>query len=151
MNFFLTENIERLNISHLKGKIIFGDSTLNRQGFAAVAIAAGVPIIPVFTENIREATLCLSGRMNVGRGLWEQIYEKTKMPLVPMYGLFPVKLRTHLGKPIFPKPGFYSFLSFSYNGFRDGTGGDGEFDIKCSPRDDQPAPTAAWQRQTGEH
>ena len=24
-----------------------------RQGFAAVAIAAGVPIIPVFTENIR--------------------------------------------------------------------------------------------------
>ena len=94
--------------SHLKGKIFFGDSTLNRQGFAAVAIAAGVPIIPVFTENIREATLCLSGRMNVGRGLWEQIYEKTKMPLVPMYGLFPVKLRTHLGKPIFPKPGFYS-------------------------------------------
>ena len=88
--------------------IFFGDSTLNRQGFAAVAIAAGVPIIPVFTENIREATLCLSGRMNVGRGLWEQIYEKTKMPLVPMYGLFPVKLRTHLGKPIFPKPGFYS-------------------------------------------
>ena len=108
MNFFLTENIERLNSGHLKGKIIFGDSTLNRQGFAAVAIAAGVPIIPVFTENIREATLCLSGRMNVGRGLWEQIYEKTKMPLVPMYGLFPVKLRTHLGKPIFPKPGFYS-------------------------------------------
>ena len=106
--FLSHHNIERLNSSHLKGKIFFGDLTLNRQGFAAVAIAAGVPIIPVFTENIREATLCLSGRMNVGRGLWEQIYEKTKMPLVPMYGLFPVKLRTHLGKPIFPKQGFYS-------------------------------------------
>jgi len=88
----------------------FGDSSYpilwgSRQGFATVAIAAGVPIIPVFTENIREATLCMSGRMKVGRGLWEYIYETTKMPLVPMYGLFPVKLRTHLGKPIYPTPG----------------------------------------------
>ena len=74
-----------------------------------MAIAADVPIIPVFTENIREATLCLSGRMNVGRGLWEYIYETTKMPLVPMYGLFPVKLRTHLGKPIYPTPGCLSY------------------------------------------
>ena len=78
-----------------------------RQGFAKCAIDAGVPIIPIFTENIREATLCLSGRMNVGRGLWEYLYETTKMPLVPMYGLFPVKLRTHLGKPIYPTPGWF--------------------------------------------
>jgi len=88
----------------------FGDSNYpilwgSRQGFAKCAIDAGVPIIPIFTENIREATLCLSGRMNVGRGLWEYLYETTKMPLVPMYGLFPVKLRTHLGKPIYPTPG----------------------------------------------
>ena len=82
-----------------------------RQGFATVAIAAGVPIIPVFTENIREATLCMSGRMKVGRGLWEYIYETTKMPLVPMYGLFPVKLRTHLGKPIYPTPGCFLLKS----------------------------------------
>jgi len=77
----------------------------SRQGFAAVAISAGVPIIPLFTENIREVTLCLSGRMNAGRGLWEYIYKTTKLPIVPVYGLFPVKLRTHLGKPIYPTPG----------------------------------------------
>ena len=80
-----------------------------------MAIAAGVPIIPVFTENIREATLCLSGRMNVGRGLWEYIYETTKMPLVPMYGLFPVKLKTHLGKPIYPTPGFRNIFGHPPN------------------------------------
>ena len=85
-----------------------------RQGFAKCAIDAGVPIIPIFTENIREATLCLSGRMNVGRGLWEYLYETTKMPLVPMYGLFPVKLRTHLGKPIYPTPGWF-LLSRSFS------------------------------------
>ena len=76
-----------------------------------MAIAADVPVIPVFTENIREATLCLSGRMNVGRSLWEHIYETTKMPLVPMYGLFPVKLRTHLGKPILRLSSFQNLQS----------------------------------------
>ena len=119
-----------------------------RQGFATVAIAAGVPIIPVFTENIREATLCLSGRMNVGRGLWEYIYETTKMPLVPMYGLFPVKLRTHLGKPIYPTPGCFLSNYFvvlqTTDNLRDETRGDGEFDVKCSPTDDRPASTTAW-------
>ena len=72
-----------------------------------MAISAGVPIIPLFTENIREVTLCLSGRMNAGRGLWEYLYETTKLPIVPIYGLFPVKLRTHLGKPIHPTPGCF--------------------------------------------
>ncbi len=28
------------------------------------------------------------------------IYEKTRLPLVPIYGFFPVKLRTYIGKPI---------------------------------------------------
>ena len=37
--------------------------------------------------------------------MWEHIYESTKMPLVPMYGLFPVKLKTHVGSPIYPTPG----------------------------------------------
>ena len=37
--------------------------------------------------------------------MWEHIYQSTKMPLVPMYGVFPVKLRTHIGSPIYPKPG----------------------------------------------
>ena len=34
--------------------------------------------------------------------MWEDLYRKTKMPVVPMYGLFPVKLRTHIGAPIYP-------------------------------------------------
>ncbi|CAF4983420.1 unnamed protein product, partial [Rotaria sp. Silwood1] len=28
------------------------------------------------------------------------IYEKTRLPLVPIYGIFPVKLITYLGEPI---------------------------------------------------
>ena len=37
--------------------------------------------------------------------MWESLYKSTKMPVVPMYGLFPVKLRTHIGAPIYPRPG----------------------------------------------
>ena len=37
--------------------------------------------------------------------MWERIYQSTKIPMVPMYGLFPVKLKTHIGSPIYPKPG----------------------------------------------
>ena len=37
--------------------------------------------------------------------MWESLYKSTKMPVVPMYGLFPVKLRTHIGSPIYPRPG----------------------------------------------
>ena len=37
--------------------------------------------------------------------MWESLYRSTKMPVVPMYGLFPVKLRTHIGAPIYPEPG----------------------------------------------
>ena len=79
-----------------------------------MAISAGVPIIPVFTENIREVTLSLAGRMNTGRSLWENLYESTKLPIVPIYGLFPVKLRTHLGKPIHPTPGCFLIFSKLY-------------------------------------
>ncbi len=34
--------------------------------------------------------------------LWNYIYEKTKAPMTPLYGGFPVKLTTHLGDPIDP-------------------------------------------------
>ena len=52
---------------------LFGDSNYpvlwgQRAGFARVAIKADKPIIPVFTENIRENTLTLAGRMSAGRG-----------------------------------------------------------------------------------
>ncbi|RWS15221.1 transmembrane protein 68-like protein [Dinothrombium tinctorium] len=79
----------------------FGDNTYNliwgnRIGFAKVALAAKVPIIPVFTVNIREAFRSLS----IFKSFFLKIYEKTRLPIVPIYGGFPVKLKTIIGKPI---------------------------------------------------
>merc|ERR1712098_20794 len=34
---------------------------------------------------------------------FENVYQKTKLPVSPCYGLFPVKLKTHIGTPIYPK------------------------------------------------
>jgi len=89
---------------------LFGDYNYpvlwqSRLGFARVALKANKPIIPVFTENIRESIFSIPGRMEAGKKMWEHIYQSTKMPLVPMYGVFPVKLKTHIGSPIYPKPG----------------------------------------------
>uniref|UniRef100_A0A8C8S604 Phospholipid/glycerol acyltransferase domain-containing protein n=1 Tax=Pelusios castaneus TaxID=367368 RepID=A0A8C8S604_9SAUR len=67
----------------------------NRKGFAQVAIDAKVPIIPLFTQNIREGYRAL-GRIRLFR--W--FYERTRMLLIPEYGGFPVKLRTYVGDPI---------------------------------------------------
>jgi len=36
----------------------------------------------------------------LGRRIWLKIYAKTKLPLLPIYGGFPVKLVTYVGKPI---------------------------------------------------
>lgn len=67
-----------------------------RCGFAKVAIEAKVPIIPVFTQNIREAFRSI----RIGKNIFEKLYERIKIPIVPIYGGFPVKLRTIIGKPI---------------------------------------------------
>ncbi|KAL6040924.1 hypothetical protein STEG23_037900 [Scotinomys teguina] len=67
----------------------------NRKGFAQVAIDAKVPIIPMFTQNIREGFRSLGGTR-----LFKWLYEKFRYPFAPMYGGFPVKLRTFLGDPI---------------------------------------------------
>ncbi|CAF2829384.1 unnamed protein product [Rotaria sp. Silwood2] len=80
---------------------LFGDQNYQliwkeRKGFAKVAIDAKVPIIPMFTKNCREAVRA----MTLGRRLLSYIYEKTRLPLVPIYGIFPVKLITYLGEPI---------------------------------------------------
>ncbi|XP_030839006.1 transmembrane protein 68 [Strongylocentrotus purpuratus] len=67
-----------------------------RKGFAKVAMEAKVPIIPVFTRNCREAFRT----PKLGRGILRWLYEKTRAPLVPIYGGFPVKLKTFIGPPI---------------------------------------------------
>ncbi|XP_035173278.1 transmembrane protein 68-like [Oxyura jamaicensis] len=79
---------------------LFSDETYviiwgNRKGFAQVAIDAKVPIIPVFTQNVREGIRTL-GRIKILR----KLYERIRLPVVPMYGGFPVKLRTFVGEPI---------------------------------------------------
>jgi len=82
----------------------FGDNQYKilwreRLGFARAALKANVPILPVFTENIRESfrVLPLCSQM------FYNIFEKTRIPLRPVFGGFPVKLRTHIGEPIYPE------------------------------------------------
>lgn len=84
---------------------LFGDNRYkliwnDRIGFAKVAIEAKVPIIPVFTQNLREAFVAIK----FGRCLLKLIYEWTRLPIVPFYGGFPVKLKTHVGQPILYDP-----------------------------------------------
>ncbi|KAJ8933602.1 hypothetical protein NQ314_013912 [Rhamnusium bicolor] len=67
-----------------------------RLGFAKVALDAKVPVIPMFTENLREAFRTVS----LGRRFFLKLYALFKFPLAPIYGGFPVKMTTHLGKPI---------------------------------------------------
>ncbi|XP_050071980.1 transmembrane protein 68-like [Anopheles maculipalpis] len=79
----------------------FGDSAYevlwkSRTGFARVALEAKVPIIPMFTVNIRECFRTVS----VARWAFVRLYSVLKIPVLPIYGGFPVKLRTVLGKPI---------------------------------------------------
>ena len=38
--------------------------------------------------------------MSTGRKIWKYIFDKTKLPMIPIYGGFPVKLTTHIGAPI---------------------------------------------------
>ncbi|CAG7724030.1 unnamed protein product [Allacma fusca] len=67
-----------------------------RKGFAKVALDAKVPIIPMFTQNLREGFRSVRW----GARFWHWLYEKTRFPFVPIYGCFPVKMKTYIGKPI---------------------------------------------------
>lgn len=71
-----------------------------RLGFAKVAIESKVPVIPVFSENLKEAFRTVS----IGRRLFLKLYAWTKFPFAPLYGGFPVKMITHIGKPIYYDP-----------------------------------------------
>lgn len=68
----------------------------SRLGFVKVAKESNVDIIPIFTLNIQEGYRTIGICMN----FWKNFYEKTRLPIVPMYGGFPVKLKTIIGKPI---------------------------------------------------
>lgn len=74
-----------------------------RKGFAELALAADCPIIPGFTENVEG----LYKAPGAGSEFFQNLYAKTKLPIVPIVGLgplpFPVKLTTWLGEPIQPK------------------------------------------------
>lgn len=72
----------------------------SRIGFAKVAQEAKVPIIPMFTQNVREAFRTVGWL----RSVCLRIYAATRVPLTPVYGGFPVKLITHLGPPIMYDP-----------------------------------------------
>ncbi|XP_048363939.1 transmembrane protein 68-like isoform X1 [Sphaerodactylus townsendi] len=67
----------------------------NRVGFAKVALEAKVPIIPIFTENLRESYRTL-GKIWLTKWVCDHI----GVVILPIYGGFPVKLRTHIGEPI---------------------------------------------------
>ena len=70
-----------------------------RLGFARGALMSNVPLLPVFTENIRESFRVLP----FGGDIFHWIFTKTRLPLRPVFGGFPVKLRTHIGEPIYPE------------------------------------------------
>ncbi|XP_006126383.1 DGAT1/2-independent enzyme synthesizing storage lipids-like isoform X1 [Pelodiscus sinensis] len=67
----------------------------NRKGFAQVAIDAKVPIIPLFTQNIREGYRTLGNMWFI-----KWLNKRFQLSFVPGYGGFPVKLRTYIGDPI---------------------------------------------------
>jgi len=88
----------------------FGDNMYKvmwrtRDGFAKVVKevqdhGVNLPVIPVFTQNIREAYRAFN--FGFTRPFWMWLYETKKIRgFVPVYGGFPVKLRTFIGSPVF--------------------------------------------------
>ncbi|XP_064792934.1 DGAT1/2-independent enzyme synthesizing storage lipids-like isoform X2 [Oncorhynchus masou masou] len=101
------ECVKALKSGHLLGispggvrEALLSDETYpllwgKRKGFAQVAIDSKVPIIPMFTQNVREGFRSLGGL-----SFFRWSYEKFRVPMAPVYGGFPVKFRTYLGNPI---------------------------------------------------
>lgn len=89
---------EAISGSRNNYKLVWG----GRMGFAKLAKEAGVPIIPGFTQNIESAYKAPLAELP----FFQNLYKKTKLPLVPIIGLgplpFPVQLTTWLGEPIHP-------------------------------------------------
>lgn len=68
----------------------------NRFGFAKLALETNVKVVPVFTKNVREAWVA----MKMFESFWKKLYNKTRLPTIPVYGGLPVKLTTVVGEPI---------------------------------------------------
>ncbi|CAK9301711.1 unnamed protein product [Gordionus sp. m RMFG-2023] len=77
----------------------------HRSGFAKIALKQNVPIIPAFTQNIREGYRVAT----FGLSIFRKFYEKYRLPLIPIYGGFPVKMKTFIGEPLYPNQVFPSF------------------------------------------
>lgn len=75
-----------------------------RIGFAKLALEAKVPIFPAFTQNVES----LYKAPFADHPFFQALYEKTRLPLIPILGLgplpFPVDLKTFIGDPIAPLP-----------------------------------------------
>lgn len=75
-----------------------------RVGFAHVALAAQVPIVPAFTENVEEL---YSAPLSNSKPL-RAAFERAGLPVTPVFGLgilpFPVRLRVWVGPQIAPQP-----------------------------------------------
>jgi 1-acyl-sn-glycerol-3-phosphate acyltransferase len=67
-----------------------------RCGFAKIAHAARAPIIPMFTTNSQEVLV----RFPLFRRSTMHIYDSYGFPLLPMFGLFPVRMITCIGEPV---------------------------------------------------
>ncbi|KAL7677643.1 hypothetical protein ACOME3_003882 [Neoechinorhynchus agilis] len=72
-----------------------------RRGYARLAIEADCPLLILFTSNCREVARSPCGLRTSRLLRW--IYEKTRLPVIPLFGLFPVKLISHISDPIYPK------------------------------------------------
>lgn len=70
-------------------------------GFAEIATATKVPIIPLFTRNVREVFLVLGGSLP----LVQKLYKLTRLPFTPFIGPLPVPLTSVVGEPIAPADG----------------------------------------------
>jgi len=80
-----------------KYNLVWGE----RCGFAKAAIEANVPILPMFTENCRQA-FNYFGQTN---SYVKKFYERFRLPCIPLYGGLPVKMTTYIGQPITWKTG----------------------------------------------
>ena len=67
-----------------------------KKGFAEIAKAACVPVIPMFTRNVREVFLVLGGSLP----LVQKLYKLTRLPFTPFLGPMPMPLTSVLGAPI---------------------------------------------------